>query len=563
LKIEVGYQTLALCSHQLKERITRELELIAKNTEDPRNPAAAWEVSICYFSGFGVSRDFERSSYWLNVAYCRGVPGALKHGHQIHKAMHSTSGFPTRHDNEFIAIECSHQQEFSRPSDHVQNTTAKEAETGLLVQHGSLHKLDAAEELQDLQLEEEFTGTDSDSNSRSDTSEVPERGNEIGFDRRICEAITDGQPATLMNLVRIIPEWQKLQDKHGNSMILVAARSGSFECIEVLLDHPSADASIYNDFQESALHFMSNFREAQFQALIPKLIARGADPHHEALPMHLQDGKDPLSISTKVRCCSVLRAILSDHLALLSCLLEASHSSGSPKICRICEGGSKLKRIIALALSTFRAEALRTIVDHMKAYGDDSDVSFSSIEVWSNQELIPLWKTPFRSDIVRETDLPESFFRAISCGDKSVEVLRTTIEFLLDHFAVDSKQLYNMLQEAVNANSLDSVNLILEEAQRRELPSSWWLAISKTAFPENPLITAIKHGLRSVFNRLCASHSHVFRDFVHISDAVEPSKIARLFPKSSALCTKSYHINVAQICLSIAVTAAHQDPYFL
>jgi len=504
-----------------------------------------------------VSKDFNNSSYWLNVALLRGIPAAKTFNHQLHQAMHMRSPSYTSGD---ILNDVYSQRSVQQPPNCEKNKTIGQQDAEIFTQNEDQNAQNTIEQLQQLELEEYVTDLESDSDARSEVSETRVHGRRVSLEKCMTDAIANGQSAELASLMSDRPDWSRRQGAQGDTLIHVAARDGNYECMEVLLSHESADAGIYNDYQESALHLMASFSEDQFRVLIPKLVAKGADPHHEALP--LRYGNNSLNISANIRCCSILRAILSDNIPLLSCLLDASHSSFSTG-CRICEGGSKLKRIVAIALSTFRAEALRTIVEHINAHTDNEDVSFGSIEVWCNHELVPLWKTPFRSIIIRTIDLPESFFRAISYGANHIIALQSTISFLLDHFTADPQQLYNMLQEAVNVNSLDSVEFILQEAQKRQMPASWWLAISKTAFPNNPLILAIKHGLRSIFQLLWTSNPRVFQELVQISDTIEPSKVARFFPDSSVPCTKSYYINVAQVCLSITVTAAHQDQYFL
>ena len=454
----------------------------------------------------------------------------------------------------------SHEQ-LQHPPNYEQQISIDRRAMEMFTQNDSQDAVIIAEQARHFNSEEnEDLDLDSNFDTQSVLSDSQGHEHRILLDERAITAIGSGQPEVLATFIFETPDWAIHQNSLGDSLLLLAARSGNYESMEILLGHESADASIYNDFQESALHLLSNFSEEQIRALVPKLIAKGADVNHEALPIHYGDSL--LNISAYIRSCPILRAILNDNIALLNCLLEVTHKNDVSTICRICEGGSRLKRIIAIALSTFRAQAIRKLIDHITTH-NRKGVNFGNIEVWSNQKLIPLWKTPFRSVIIKTTDLPETFFRAISYGEKHTEVLRSTLSFILDQFPNNSKQLYYMLQEAVEVNSLDAVDFILEEAKRRQLRPSWWLAISKNDFPHNPLITAIKNGLRDVFERLWSSNHQVFREFVQVTDEIGPSRIARLFLNASSSYTKNLSINVAQICLSIAITAAHQDQYFL
>ncbi|KAK7948962.1 Serine/threonine-protein kinase ppk21 [Apiospora aurea] len=85
--VSVGYQSLVLCSHQLKHFIIQKLLKIAKNNADPRQPLATWELSVCFFSGFGVDQDFSESTRWLLSAAGYGIPAAEEFSDRLHQAM--------------------------------------------------------------------------------------------------------------------------------------------------------------------------------------------------------------------------------------------------------------------------------------------------------------------------------------------------------------------------------------------------------------------------------------------------------------------------------------------
>ena len=529
----------------MKSRIEFELEAIAKDKQDTRRPIAAWELSICFFSGFGVRRDFTISSKWLDIAIQNDIPAAKAFQSQIHKAVEASKQ---------LAIEKGREAPIKENDSSFKNHQVGSPDSAQSLNEGiDQEQFLDADQPSDLLSNHDLGDYDSDSDAESEES----HGVRMLLSRDTINAVTESLSDELDGFIGATPDWYKYQNSYGDSLLALAVRTGNFKIVSTLLDHDSVDASVCNDYQESVLHLIStsNFGHEEIYQLVPKLIARGADPHHETLPARY--GNHSMNIAAQLRCCSILSAVLSEDLILLSCLLQSIHGSESSVTCRVCEGGSKLKRIVAIALSTFRAEALRIILDHITKHKGKEGIEIKNIEVWSNQQLIPLWKAPFRSVIIKTMDLPEPLFRAVTYGEKHLDVLNSTLIFLFDHFATDSKRLYKMLQEAVETNSLDAVDFILEEAEKRSLPTSWWLAVSATEFPHNPLLATIRIGSRDLLVRLLDANPRAFREYVPVSSEIES------FPIPSSRYTKTYYVNVAQICLSIAIVSAHQDQFFL
>jgi len=75
------------CSHQFKTYLVEKLLLIANDTADRRRAAAARELTVCYFSGFGVPLSFQESSRWLTVAVSNGIVAAQDYFKTVHEAM--------------------------------------------------------------------------------------------------------------------------------------------------------------------------------------------------------------------------------------------------------------------------------------------------------------------------------------------------------------------------------------------------------------------------------------------------------------------------------------------
>jgi len=75
------------CSHRVKSKTVAELLKIALIRSDKRRAACAWELCICYFSGFGVEKDWMESRHWLTEASVMGVTTAQAIYVRLHDAM--------------------------------------------------------------------------------------------------------------------------------------------------------------------------------------------------------------------------------------------------------------------------------------------------------------------------------------------------------------------------------------------------------------------------------------------------------------------------------------------
>lgn len=399
-----------------------------------------------------------------------------------------------------------------------------------------------------------------DSADESDRSSTIKGETKARLSDEVISAILEDDVPTLRQCVSSKPGCLMLRDKDGATALLLAVKFGKFAALDFLLDQDTTDASIRNLSKESPLHLLSPFADEQIKLLVPRLVSKGADIFAEALPT--KHGKDMLDFSTKVRCCPILRSVLSDNLTLLNCLLEEAHKDRPGAGCRICETGCRFRRVVTIALSTFRAQALSIILDHVKAHQESERIDLSKIEVWSNKQLLPLWKVPFQSMIITTIDLPESFFRAINYGTKYKDALQSTLALLLDNVCQKVQQLYEMLQESVAVDSLDAVRLLLSEGQKRGLKPYWWLMRSVKDFATSPLVLAIRQGKRAIFECLYNAISDIFQHSIPVQIPRRTSLLGDLLDSLDDYYRTRY-LNVAQICLSLAVTAAHKDQYFL
>ena len=551
LEVSIGFRTLVRCSQQLKAWIAHTLQSIAENDDDTRQPFAAWELSICYFSGFGLPSDVSCSARWLQFAADRGVPAAKTFLHPLHRAMNWVS---PQIAQDSIA------ENFSKPGRDTRGISPMARfhpveETAIaIVESNDL----ASNGTSDITVKDfgVANGTD------SATDLVPSESLEGGtghLSEEMIQLVTHGDGMALSRLLEEQPEAAKFRDSEGNTLLSVAAKSHQYELIALMLQQSATETDAYNKLGESPLHILADVTdENQLKALLPRLLRSGMDPYHETVPLH--DG-ELLDFASSFPCDPILRSILQNNLVFLSCLLDSMHEVNTR--CRVCEGGSRLRRLVAISLSAFRSDALKVIQRHIQEHqGEDTVVNFNKIEVWSSGILLEISKLPFQSVIVNTLDLPESFFRALTFGDEYKHALESTLSLLLEDSSDVEKCLQTMLWEATMVNSCDGVDFLLAEAEKRGLQPGWWLQDSLKTIRNSPLFLSIKHGHRDIFRRLCDAHPGFLQDFVSYKEECKPPGMIKHIQRDAEPVNKPRRINLVQISLSQAVTASHQDPYF-
>lgn len=546
LQVFVGYQTLRYCSYQLKSRILDQLQAIGNDPKDPRQPLAAWELSICYFSGFGVPESHLIASRWLQLSASRRLPVAEMYCSAIHDAMNmdSSQSLLEGHGS-------AEQPSQSRKSLDSKPDAGSSTPGQILEPDDPLASSMEVEELDKNDLENGADENDDYSSSDEDLFRTAGKNSMSKLTPEMVDAVTAQKLGSLETFVSETPEILTYQDDNGDTLLLLAARQCWHDGMDFLANQPSLDASICNYNGESALHLVSGFREEQIPGLVSRLVEKKASLHQEGRPRYTENS---LHAFNDIHCDPIMRAVLNDDLALLRCLLDVAHKK-STSTCRICENGSKFRKLVALTLSTFRYQALKLIMTHFKTHDKEETFNLDKVRVWSENQLLSLWKVPFRSPVFRVVDYPECFVRAMMHGRDYDSVLRSTISFLLEDGSDSEQRLYEMLKEAVSMDSPHAVIAILRAAKLRNCKPEWWMVRSKDDVDNSPLILAIKYGLRAVFLQLFEGLQNIFQEFLEYMDF------------SSAVAGTVYsnrrHVNLVQVCLSLAVTASHQDSFFL
>ncbi|KAK8093790.1 ankyrin [Apiospora hydei] len=515
---------------------------------------ATWELSVSFFSGFGVDQDFSESTRWLQSAVDHGILADEEFSDRLLQAMatgcHEASGTAGTSEPQH-ALDL-----------HLQ--APLQALPSNITVHRSRQELErAAVSSGDYSLEDHTGNGNGEFLVSDEASDDDDFLKGVGLGKLTADVIALLRTEDMRSLSELIasnPNIVSYQDEQGNTLLLIAAKASCFEAMQLLLGHPSTDCSICNRSKESVLHNLSGFQEDEVKWLANRLMARNIDLGRETMP--LQVGGSLLSVSAKIRCCPLLRSILNDNMVLSQSLLDETHKMRDVKECCVCEGGSRLRRIVAIAVSTFRSQSLAVILDHLGTFKAGEDYKLHDVQVWADRKLIPLWKVPFHSVVVKSIDLPENYFRAISHGKYYAATLEYMVKFLLGPGSDFKSRLYGMLQQAVLVDSLRSVDVILREGKRRGLPPSWWLSATGWDLWQNPLILAVQIGLRAVFERLWHSTPGLPKGFVHIVEKYT-TPISKLFLGKRVSYVREIPINLVHICLSLAVTAAHRDSFFL
>lgn len=428
-----------------------------------------------------------------------------------------------------------------------------------------------------VEIKDEETLKDGDDNSSSGSEDEEDRQIRAMPPRimpqELIDIINEGTCEQLRSYIHLNPEHMNAQDAEGATPLVLAARLQRADRFEFLAKEPMTDASITTHAGQTVLHFLPSLDDELNIELVPLLVKRHASLHKEAFPAPLATGST--MFSSGIRCCSILNAILHDNILLLQLLLAAAHQENAQQSCRICDVGSDFRRILAIALSIFQAEAADCLVRHVWDNRKTKDVEFDQIRVWAGRDLLPLHEVPFNSVAIGASDLPESFFRAIHYGGKYSAALEQTIGFLLSISDSDDDfeaMVYSMLKSAVKSNSTDAVKILLEQAKQRGFRRRWWL---RGPVDDSPFMLSLSNGFREVYGMFLQAEPAVLREHADLPCweplcQHQPTKreeyLAALLGRPRpeiAEKEKKHKFNLIQRALWIFVRANHQDKFFL
>ncbi|KAI1129158.1 hypothetical protein F5Y10DRAFT_291400 [Nemania abortiva] len=521
--VAIGHSTFSRASHQLKAYIVNCLMHISNDRRDPRQLTTAWELSICYFSGFGVEISFRRSSKWLSVASEGGVAAAQDYAAILHEAMDLPYKLSPMQVNE-----CRIPTAVSECQSKVQGTGPK------------------FECLENISLQER--------EYESDTEDILKPSTYVSKSKKMPNDLLDIlNTGTLQGLQTYLRDNPEGLNKY-------------------LLNQADVDAGVPNRSGHTVLHFLPPFDDETTQQLVSKLAQRRANLQREAqwIPLESKD----VVLLPEIRCCSILNAILHGNLTLLRCLLEAAHAEGATSQCHICEAASRFRRILAVSLSIFQAGALAMLIAHVRDRGNLRSIRLKTIKVWDGNKLVPLHKVPFNSVAVRSLDFPDSLFRAINYGRRYARALEDTITFLLSTEETVEDLAYSMITEAVDNNNWEAVRFLLDEGEKRRFIKSWWV---RFPLKDSPFMRSISLGFRETFE-LFLQHDSTILQRIFVLPCCAPyckmhkrklwdRYIRVLLGHSEAVLLpaseRTHSYNTVQCALLQSINSSHQDSFFI
>ncbi|KAL8381042.1 hypothetical protein RB595_005369 [Gaeumannomyces hyphopodioides] len=549
----IGYRTLSGCGHSVKAKIVAELKKAASNTSD-RQAACAWELCICHFNGFGVEKNWEESRYWLARSAMLGLGVARAFFLRIHHAMAADplqsltavarEGEPTmalNTDADAVAL-------ISKWLSHV-------------VSLGCVEVLPDLKRLHESQTEGVPLQDGLPPRVKALTTYRKSLAGEVmqctGGSAKFLEAAVLGD---LDALKKVLPPDQDAStqvDAQGNTALILAAKSGNFEVLDLILQQP-INAGVCNAAGQSALHFLSIFEDDQIRNLVPRLVDAGADVSREGQPVVQSTKLSTFSVA--VRSSPLVYAIIRNNMVLLEELLAASHSEKHVSSCQVCEAGSRYRKTLAVAVSLHCYRGITKLQEHLKKHDGPNKKSLHSIEVWYQDEPMHLHRVPFDGYVLRGLDLPEGFLRAIYHGQDMSKSVGETLDILLDRQPVggsDNQKVYDMIQEATTHDGLEALEHLLGIGFNGTDELLRFSLLGAKDFYNNPVFTSIRLGNRAVFKQLVSGNGQ----------GIQPlDGEAKCDPE----CRHSHHrdfrrhpINMAQQCLSVAVTASHFDQFFV
>ncbi|KAF6825145.1 hypothetical protein CPLU01_10433 [Colletotrichum plurivorum] len=222
----------------------------------------AWELTICYFSGFGVPRDFDHALEWLSLARDRHVSAGQEFFKPLNEAIAVARG---AHDNgdatsaEQINVDFEGEAKITALDSNIALPPLQVDDCrngGTSGQHststaGNLAESDTAqgripeasiEELLRKYLDEDRTNTKSDSPARPEMND------------RVRDAIKTGSVDQVRDSINSHPAQIDSVDEHGNTPLLLAAEYRQVGVLRYLLSHPGVEAHAHNNSGQTALH---------------------------------------------------------------------------------------------------------------------------------------------------------------------------------------------------------------------------------------------------------------------------------------------------------------------
>ncbi|KAM7184612.1 hypothetical protein V8F20_012135 [Naviculisporaceae sp. PSN 640] len=548
----LGYHTLAGTSCIFKSRIVSELHRSATDDSDPRRAACTWELFVCYFCGFGVEKDWVQARHWLTEAAFLGVASAQAFFYRLHLSMgadpiHSLVTYQPTYANENVS-----------PSPA--NATALLANwLSLAISAGCV---DVIQDMRHLDRSYACSYLDG-------TLERVRATLGVSMSFTAGQAMPDilasaiaGDVEQMRAALEVDPNALTRVDEMGNNAVILAAKYGNTNCLRFLLGHPSTRANHRNREQQTVLHFMSVFTPQEIREFVPILLEKGADPAQEGGPV-VYSTQAP-GFSLPIRCDALMNAVIRPNMVLLETLLLAGHVEGrNQSQCRLCAGGTRLRKMFALAFSLCSYEAIDMFERHLELHGKADDcLNYELMNVWYRNELIPLSEAPLHGILLCGLDLPKPFLDAVYHGPKYSHCVPRTLEKALRRIKDDDagQVLYSLIRQSVRYGTADSLEYLLSTNKGRVggLEIAEYALKPTESFYDNPILMSIRLGFREGFLKLTdAAYGNTSLGLLQTHSAKSKDRLR------AKMARKVHTFNMAHACLTAAVLAEHRDTFFV
>jgi hypothetical protein len=523
IQISIGYHSLNSCSHLVKEEIVNALLLASEGPANSRRGLAYWELSVCYFVGFGVEQNFEESARWLNKAALSNVKAALVYRSKLLSALGQDPSPLGKQPLETLEMSSPIDPGFG-PEDIMPVTVGTQT------------------------LTDEGVGS-----------------------ILTAETVNETRNALLMD-----PSCLNSQDAGGNTALVLAAKRGNSDIMEFLLSQTEVDASLLNDRGENALHFLGTFSDEAIPRLTTQLVDKGADIFAFADPP--EDESIYAGFIPRTRCDTIQRAVLCNSALVtvaIQELLRHSHMSSRGADCIVCAAGSQYRKAIAICMINLGSESLSVLLRHGHERGLHNNDTLSAMRVWHNGQLMTLWNVLVYGWVGPDCNIPEKFCRALLHGASHVQKLRMMFEILWADCETQGKALemaYSALQAAAEINNLDAVMILSDLIRTRGVIEPWvWMTANRPQLWETPIVISIRKGTRQIFSALWPTKEieemsclEKCSDLCPYEALKRKRRLRHLIQLLSWGKRETGHkLGFTAIALSYASVAAHRDPYFV
>ncbi|KAK4199966.1 kinase-like domain-containing protein [Triangularia verruculosa] len=142
---------------------------------------------------------------------------------------------------------------------------------------------------------------------------------------------------------------------------------------------------------------------------------------------------------------------------LLGYLLKACHSKKEAYKCRVCERGSRFRKILGVAIALNGHDAIMALQVHLEEHGKEFP-SVDGMAFRHSNRVIPFHILPLNANLFRGLDLPTSLIRAIHHGSKYDQALHKTLDLVLGKSGSNPDTIYEMICSTVEHDESDALH---------------------------------------------------------------------------------------------------------